>query len=46
MNDVRWGAPYEGVRFGLRAPAVAEAGGSILVGLLCQNVGSAPVRCV
>jgi hypothetical protein len=44
MNDVRWGAPYEGVRFGLRPPAVAEAGGSILVGLLCHNVGNAPVR--
>ncbi len=45
MTDpVQWGPAFEGVRFGLRTPRVAEAGGSILVGLLCQNVGGVPVR--
>src|SRR5690606_20001693 len=44
MNEVQWGPVADGVRFGLRTPRVAEAGGSILVGLVCQNVGNAPVR--
>lgn len=44
MSETQWGSPHEGVRFGLRTPSVAEAGGSILVGLLCQNTGQNPVR--
>ncbi len=44
MNPIEWGEPYEGLRFGLRPPHVAEAGGSILVGLYCENGSGAPVR--
>ncbi|MEZ4327255.1 MAG: hypothetical protein R3B40_18705 [Polyangiales bacterium] len=44
MSEPAWGPASDGVRFGLRIPPVAEAGGSILVGLVCHNVGTTPVR--
>lgn len=41
--DVHWGSESGGVRFGLRVPAEAEAGGSVTLELLCENRSGAPV---
>ncbi|MEM9193886.1 MAG: hypothetical protein AAGF12_32220 [Myxococcota bacterium] len=45
MPTVAWGPDHRGVRFGLRPPASEmEAGGSIVVELLCENRSRSPVR--
>ena len=44
MDEVVWGAPVGGVRFGLRVPrAELEAGGSISLEVLCFNESASPV---
>ncbi|MCS6798577.1 MAG: hypothetical protein NZ898_08600 [Myxococcota bacterium] len=43
MTAVAWGDPVEGVRFGLRAPQEAEAGGSIVLELVCENRSTEPI---
>lgn len=43
--DVHWGEEVDGVRFGLRPPpGEVEAGGTIVVELLCQNRSAQPVH--
>lgn len=43
--DVQWGEEVDGVRFGVRPPpGEVEAGGTIVVELLCQNRGSQAVN--
>lgn len=44
MNDVVWGEPARGVRFGLRTPpGELEAGSTIALELVCENNGLTPV---
>lgn len=44
MDDVVWGEPSRGVRFGLRTPpGELEAGSSISIELVCENRGLTPV---
>jgi len=44
MAEVHWGEERGGVRFGLRPPpSEAEAGGTIVLELLCQNRSKEPV---
>lgn len=44
MNDVVWGEPVHGVRFGLRVPREElEAGGTISLEVLCENGSPSPV---
>lgn len=43
MTDVIWGEPAQGVRLGLRMPGrEAEAGGTIVLELIAENVGREP----
>lgn len=44
MTQVHWGPASRGVRFGLCPPDVAEAGGTIIVQLFCQNDGPTPIN--
>ncbi len=44
MTDVKWGEPLQNLRFALREPSNAlEAGGTIALPLLCENLGPTPI---
>ena len=44
MKAVAWGEPRGGIRLGLRAPEEAEAGGTVILDLLIENLGNRPLR--
>ncbi len=41
--DIQWGGEKDGVRFGLRVPRDAEAGGTVTIELHCENRSEEPV---
>ncbi len=44
MSEVAWGPEANGARFGLRKPtAEMEAGGTVVLELVCENVGRVPI---
>ena len=45
MSEAMWGKEVQGARFGLgRSTREAEAGGTIVLELSCQNVGTEPIH--
>jgi len=40
---IAWGSPQNGVRFGLSSSGEAEAGGTVVLDLTCENASEAPI---